>query len=215
MLASNVSNSCDSADVHAPKATISTPASSKIFRSNIRTFEAWAARDLSRVSYLTYLRAGRRTGARRRSYLPLPATRPSGAEYFEALKVAATEGGLQANMTYPSMYIDDPTAVSRLLSRTTDVQPVGEYMDVPTIEEQEAALEELQQIQKRLWRGKRRRYNPPWAWPIEITIMLLNPTYLTRPGQTRAGIGPQAQDYTRAYFLATVEKPLRQRRLRL
>ena len=137
--------------------------------------EAWAARDLSRVSHLTYLRAGRRTGTRRRSYLPLPATRPSGAEYFEALKVAATKGGLQASMAYPSMYIDDPTAVPRLLSRTDEVQPVGEYVGVPTIEEQEAALEALQHIQKRLWREKRRRYNPPRAWPIEITIMLLNP----------------------------------------
>eukprot|EP00959_Pyramimonas_sp_CCMP1952_P355464 7445438-Pyramimonas_sp.AAC.1 len=100
------------------------------------------------------------------------------------------------------MCIDDPTSIPRLLAQSNDIQPVGEHIGAPELHDIETAAEELDHLQKRLWKEKRRRYNPPWAWPIELTIMLLAPQYLTRPGVQRAGMGHDTADYQCADPLA-------------
>ncbi|CAK0868886.1 unnamed protein product, partial [Prorocentrum cordatum] len=103
--------------------------------------DAWASRDLSRAAHLTYLRAGRRTGPRRRSCLALPSTRPAAAEYTAALGELAINGGMTATPAYVSMYIDDPATIPRMLERANDLAPVGEFTGAPDTADVEAAAE--------------------------------------------------------------------------
>ncbi|CAK0868732.1 unnamed protein product [Prorocentrum cordatum] len=101
------------------------------------------------------------------------------------------EGGLTATSAHVSLYLDDPKSIERLLARSDDqLAPVGEITGPPppSIEDITAAAEELEHIQKRLWQARRRRYNPPWGWPLEVTILPLHPQYITRPGAQRIGI---------------------------
>eukprot|EP00959_Pyramimonas_sp_CCMP1952_P085420 1786406-Pyramimonas_sp.AAC.1 len=75
-----------------------------------------------------------------------------------------------------------------MLDRIGPLIPTGEIAGAPDTADLGAAAEELERLQKRLRREKRRQCKPPWAWPVEHAIAPLNPRCTIRPGPAQSGI---------------------------
>eukprot|EP00959_Pyramimonas_sp_CCMP1952_P056735 1185050-Pyramimonas_sp.AAC.1 len=84
--------------------------------------------------------------------LSCPPARLPASECEQALSADATDGGMTATETCASMYSDTTSVVTRLLAKMDTIQPIGDCVGAPTIEDLEEASAELQVFQKRLWR---------------------------------------------------------------
>ena len=138
--------------------------------------DAWRRRDLANVQYFCRRLSGTGLGPKRRNYSAVRCHHASADELATTLGLPGNQGGLSA----VRVSLDD------FLSKRAKLAPRGMQA------RDSAEVRGGRDLHKASWvlrRSCRRRSVPPWSLPGEIWLMLLKPSYYSKPRPSPFGLG--------------------------